>query len=300
MNILLSIVAQIAHSGAILVAAPVLTGLVVTLSDRLSGRTPSPILRPWREVASLFGQQAVRTEGTSTLTHIAPLLSAIAAALLVSLIPSFMRGMVSAPLADAIAIAALFAFSRILAILAAIDAGTGEGAVAAAMGVRLSMAAEPALLLGIFTLALLAGSSNLDAILTARQSGLLPTTAATGLAIAALALLGWADRQRPPLDTIFSGGDLALLRIAEQWRLLAWCDLIGALALPFGLASANAGLLSWGTGLLTWSIRLLLAVVVLAATRSGGAGERVRPILALALALCGVATVLALIGGDPS
>lgn len=300
MNVLLSIVTQLLHMAVVVVCAPLLTGMVGTLGERLAGREPPPVLRPWREVLHLFRKQPIRAEGASVVSSLTPLLSVIVAASIAFLIPSFALGMVSAPLADMLTLAALFALGRILLVLAAMDSGTGTGGVAAAETTNLAMVAEPALLLGVFGLALLAGGSNLDTVLATRLEGLLPPNPAAWLAIAALALLGWADREGPPIDAAFSATDLALLRIADQFRLLAWCDLIGALALPFGVAAADAGPLSWGIGLLAWVGRLLLAAAILAVARATGASFRVRTILALALALCGMAAVLGLTGGDPT
>jgi formate hydrogenlyase subunit 4 len=300
MTILLSIVTQLLHMAVVMCAAPLLTGVVAALTDRLAGRAPPPVARPWRQVVHLFRKQTIRIEGASPVTRLAPLLSVAVAALNLVLIPSFALGMVSAPLSDMLTIVALFAFGRVVPILAAMDAGTGVGGVAATEAASLAIVAKPALLLAAFALALQAGGGNLDTVLVARMDGLLPPNPAAALAIAALALVGWADREGPSMDASFSGADLALLRIAEQLRLLAWCDLIGALALPFGMAAADAGPVSWGTGLLAWAGRLLLAALVLAAVRAAGKFGPTRTVLVLALALCGIAVVLGLSGGDPT
>ena len=297
MSVLLAILAQCLHVGAVLFAAPVLTGLVGTLSSRLEGRESQPILRPWHDLMRLFRKQPVRAEGASALTHAVPLLSVVVSVVCVVLIPSFTLGMVSAPLADLLTIAALLILLRILQVLVVMDAGTGEGAVAAAETTRLAMAAEPALLLAVFVLALEAGGGNLDLILAVRTEGAMLPGPVVGLAIAALALLGWAEATRPSMDSVFSARDLALARFAEQLRLVAWCDLIGALALPFGMAAADAGPVAWGIGLLAWAARLLLAALAMSAVRAVGASYRVPAMVVLALALCGVATVLALAGG---
>ncbi len=297
MSILLSLVTQVAHIVLMLLAAPLLAGLVGVLSDRLAGREGPPIVQPWRDLSRLFRKHTVRAENASCVTRLAPKLSVVVAAVGVFLIPSFALGMVSAPLADLLSLAMLFALGRIVLVLAAMDAGTGEGGVAAAETSRLAIAAEPALLLAVFTLALLAGGGNLDQIIGARLEGLLLPGPASALAVAALALLGWTEAVRPGMDTAFSARDLALLQIAEQLRLLAWCDLIGALALPFGMAAAGIGSAAWGIGLLAWVGRLLLAALVLAGVRVFAPALRVPAVVVFALLLCGIAVVLGLVGG---
>ena len=297
MSVLLSILAQCLHMAAVVAVAPLLAGSIGALSDRLGGREGPPMPRPWHDLTRLFRKEPLRAEGASAATRAMPLLSVILAALCVFLVPSFTLGMVSAPLADFLTIAALFMLGRVLSVLVAMDAGTGEGGAVAAGTTRLAMAAEPALLLAVLVLALHAGSGNLDAILAVRLDA--APGPAPGLAIAALALLGWAEATRPSMQSVFSGRDLALVRFADRLRLLAWCDLIGALALPFGMAAADTGPFAWGIGMLAWVSRLLLAAAILAAARVAGGADKVPAMLVLALALCGVATVLGLASAGP-
>ncbi len=297
MTISLSILAQLLHMAAVLIAAPLLTGL----ADRLAVRRAAPdVLLPWHAVLRLLRKQPMRVIGTSVIARLAPALAVIFATLTVFLVPSFCAGMVSAPAADLLTIAGLFVLGRVVLVLAAMDMGTGSGAVAATEIARLGLAAEPVLLLTALSIGLASGTGNLDAILAMRAEALVPGTPSIMLALAALALLGWSDAQTPKIEAFFGGPDLALLRIAGQIRLLAWCDLVGALALPFGMATVAGGFAGWGLGLLAWIGRTLLAALLLAAVRNIGATARVRTVLALAAALCGIAAVLAFAGGDPT
>jgi formate hydrogenlyase subunit 4 len=297
MSIVLSIVAQLLHIGLVLLAAPLLAGALAVGPAMLAGRSPPPFAQPWRDLVRLFRKQAVRAENGSVVGNMAPLLSVALAALGVSLVPSFALGMASAPLADLLSLAALFALGRVVGVLAAMDAGSGEGGLAAAESGRLAMLVEPALWLAVFALALLAGGGTLDRILAARLEGTLLPGAAAALAIAGLALLTWAACAGSPMDEAYSGRDLALLRIADGLRLLAWCDLIGALALPIGMASAESGPLVWTIGLLAWTGRLALTAAVLSVVRILAAKHRLPAAVGLALMLCAVAAVLALTGG---
>lgn len=297
MSIVLSMFAQVLHLLLVLLAAPALAGLIGVLSRFLAGREGPPIQQPWRDLTRLFRKETVRAENASAVTRFAPLASVVLAALGLSLIPSFALGMVSAPLADVLSLAALFVLGRVVLVLAALDAGTGEGGVAATATTRLAMTAEPALLVAVFALALLAGGGDLDRIVAARMEGLLLPGSAGALAIAGLALLGWAESVRPSMEAAFSGRDLALVRVAEQLRLVAWCDLIGALALPFGMAAVEAGPMAWGIGLLAWAGRILLAALLLAGVRVFAPAHLAPAGGVLALAFCGVAAVLAMAGG---
>ena len=297
MNTMVSVVAQILHMLLVLLAAPLLTGLIDVLSRFLAGRQGPTIQQPWRDLIRLFRKGPVRAENASAVARFAPLASVVLAVVVVSLIPSFALGTVSAPLADVLSLAALFALGRVVMVLAAMDAGTGEDGVAATLTARLAIAAEPALLLAAFALALQAGGGDLDHIVAARMDGLLVPASAGALAIAAVALLGWAEAVRPSLDGAYSASDLALVRVAAQLRLVAWCDLIGALVLPFGMAAAGAGPLAWGLGLLAWAGRMGLAALVLAGLRVVAPPQWAPAGIVLALAFGGVSAVLAVAGG---
>ena len=292
MSIVLSIVAQLLHLGLVLLAAPLLGGVLAIGPALLAGRAAPAFVQPWRDLVRLFRKQAIRSEAASIVAHLAPLVLATLAALSVCLVPSFAVGMVSAPLTDLMSLGALFVLARTVRWLAAIDAGSGEGGVAAATVGGFAVVAEPALWLAVFALSLLAGGGTLDRIVAARLDGTLMPGGGAALAIAGLAVLAWADSAASPIEGAYSGRDLALLRIADALRLLAWCDLIGAMALPLGMASAEAGPLAWIVGLCAWAGRLLLTALVLTAVRGLGLEHRMPAAAGLALLLGGIAAVL--------
>jgi formate hydrogenlyase subunit 4 len=132
---------------------------------------------------------------------------------------------------------------------------------------------EPALLLVVFVLALLAGSSNLDVIAAMKQESGTDWRASVTLALAAMLLVAFADagwgrgsRTMPAMrGTLeFSGRDLALIEGADALRLLLWINLIGAMFLPFGMAPSGAGPVAWLPGLACWFARLLVFALALA------------------------------------
>jgi formate hydrogenlyase subunit 4 len=300
MSVLAAILTQIVHIAAVLCAAPVLAGLTEAAAALRAGRAPPPLLAPLARMKRMLRKQAIAVEGTTALIRMAPVLSVLLAAIPAFLIPSFATGMISAPWSDTLTVAALFVLGRLLVVLVAMDSGTGAGGLAATRAAGLAVFSEPAWLLAAFVLSLLAGGHTLDAVLAARTDGLLPAGPAAGLAIAALALIGWSERREPSSDALFSGADRALLQLAASLRLLALCDLIGALALPFGMAASVDGPLAWAIGLFAWAGRLLLAAVLLAVLDTTAAPRRAWTIVVLALLLCGTAVALGLAGGDPA
>ena len=77
--------------------------------------------------------------------------------------------MTLAPFADLLVIAGLLAVARCSIALAGMDAGTALGGMGASRTMAVACLSEPALVLAIFALGLLAGSSNLDVIAAMQQ-----------------------------------------------------------------------------------------------------------------------------------
>jgi formate hydrogenlyase subunit 4 len=279
-NFVVAFAVQVLHVALMLAATPTLIGVIARVQARLVGRAGPPLLQPWRDLARLLRKHPVVAESASAVFAVAPLLSAAAVAIAALLVPSFALGMAFAPFADLLVIAGLLALARCSIAIAGMDAGTaleGMGANRAMMIVGLS---EPALLLVIFALALLAGSSNLDLVATMQlESGTDWRTSVT-LALVATVLLAIADgtnepaarselaMQREAAMLDFSGSDLALIDATEALRLVVWFNLIGAVFLPFGIAPAGAGLTALSLGFVFWLVKLLLLAGALAALRT--------------------------------
>jgi formate hydrogenlyase subunit 4 len=56
--------------------------------------------------------------------------------------------------------------------------------------------------------------------------------------------------------------------MSEAVRLLLWFNLIGAMFLPFGLASAGSSPVAWVGGVATWMAKTVLFAVALAVART--------------------------------
>jgi formate hydrogenlyase subunit 4 len=270
MSILPAIAAQILHLALMLAAAPTVGGLLNWLTARLAGYRGPPILLPWTEMSKLLRKQAGVAESASSVFRVAPAAGFGLMLTVAALVPSFTLGMAFAPLADLVAIAGLLAAGRIVLVLAALDTGTAPAGLAAGQVITRATMVEPALLLVVFTLALLAGSSNLDLVVGLQVSGMLQPNAASALAAAALAGLAFADSAEPPgrIEAEFSGPNLALVQATAALRLVVWLDLISALFLPLGMAQSDGTPVGWLIGLGSWAIRLLGFTIVLAVLQS--------------------------------
>lgn len=286
-----ALLAQALHLALILAAAPVLTGLVRWLKARMMGRRgPSP-LQPLRDLAKLLRKRPLLAENASPVSRAMPYVAAGAVVAAAALVPSFARGMALAPLADLLLVAGLLALGRVAMALAGMDAGTPFGGLGAAREMSFAALAEPALVVAALSLAILAGTTNLDGIAAAFRDGGLGLRVSLGFALAALLAVALAENARIPVDNPAthleltmvheamileaSGRHLALWDYAAMLRLALWLSLLAAVFLPFGQAPAGAAPHLWALGLLAWVAKMAGLALALAAFESAIAKMRV-------------------------
>ena len=286
-----ALLAQIIHVALLLAAAPVLLGFIRWLKARLLGRIGPPVLQPLRDLLRLLRKQPVLAFNASFLFRAAPALGFAATLAAAAMVPSFALGMTTAPISDLLAIAGLLALGRCILALAAMDVGTAFGGIGASREMMFAVFAEPGLILVIFTLALLAGTTNLDAVAGLLREGTQGLRVSLGLTLAATMVIAIAENGRIPVDNPathleltmvheamvleYSGRDLALIEATAALKLLLWLTLIAAIFCPFGMAAPQAGLLAWPLGLLTWTAKMGAMAAGLACFETGIAKMRV-------------------------
>jgi len=250
----------------------------------------------------------VLAENASWISRAAPYLGAGAALAALALIPSFARGMAFAPLGDLILIAGLLALGRVALALAGLDVGTAFGGLGAAREMSFAALAEPALLLAVLILSMLAGSTGLETIAATFQDGGVGLRVSLALALIALLAVAVAENARIPVDNPAthleltmvheamileaSGRHLALWEAASALRLTLWLALIAAVFFPFGTAPAGFAPLGWVLGILLWVAKMALLCLALAAFESAIAKMRVFRVPEF----LGVAVLLGLLG----
>jgi hypothetical protein len=142
----------------------------------------------------------VLADNASWLFRVTPYLIFAATWVAAALVPTFATGLTFSWTADLIAIIALLASARFFLALAGMDVGTSFGGIGSSREVMIASLAEPAMLLIIFTLALVAGSTQLSTIaafMAVAGSGL---RVSLGLALIALIMVAIAENARIPVD----------------------------------------------------------------------------------------------------
>ena len=162
MAVILDLAVQGAQMLLVLLLAPLLTGFVRKVKARLLRRQGPPLLQPYRDLVRLMRKEVVLAENASWLFRVIPYLVFAATWVAASLVPTFRSGLLFSWSADLIAIIALLGSARFFLALAGLDVGTSFGGIGSSREVMIASLAEPAMLMIVFTLALIAGSTQLS------------------------------------------------------------------------------------------------------------------------------------------
>ncbi|ENN86805.1 Formate hydrogenlyase subunit 4 [Rhizobium freirei PRF 81] len=282
---------QALQMALVVLLAPLLTGLVRMFKARMLRRRGPSLVQPYRDLIRLLRKEAVIAENASWLFRTAPYLIFAATWVAAALIPTFATGLVFSWTADLIAIIALLGSARFFLSLAGMDVGTSFGGIGSSREMMIATLAEPSMLLIIFTLALVAGSTQLSTIaafMTSPQVGLRVSLA---IALFALIMVAIAENARIPVDNPathleltmvheamvleYSGRHLAMIELAASLKLLLYISLIACLFIPWKLVAFGAGPLAYLTGLLAYLVKLAAGGALLALFETATAKMRV-------------------------
>ena len=161
MVLIVALATQGAQMFLVLLIAPLLTGLVRRAKARLLRRKGPPLLQPYRDLARLMRKEVVLADSASWLFRVTPYLIFAAIWVAAALVPTFEAGLLFSWSADLIAIIALLGSARFFQALAGLDVGTSFGGIGSSREVMIASLAEPAMIMIVFTLALIAGSTQL-------------------------------------------------------------------------------------------------------------------------------------------
>jgi formate hydrogenlyase subunit 4 len=275
----------------VLLLAPLLTGFIRWVKARLLRRRGPPILQPYRDLLRLIRKEAVLAEGASWLFRAAPYLIFAATWVAAAVVPTFATGLMFSWSADLIAIIALLASARFFLALAGMDIGTSFGGIGSSREVMIATLAEPAMLAIVFTLALIAGSTQLSTMADFMLSSAVGLRVSLGLALIALFIVAIAENARIPVDNPathleltmvheamvleYSARHLAMIELAAMLKLLLYTSIIACIFLPWGLAADGTGPLAYLIGIGAYILKLAAGGVLLAVFETSTAKMRV-------------------------
>ncbi|MFZ0425564.1 MAG: NADH-quinone oxidoreductase subunit H [Xanthobacteraceae bacterium] len=317
MNGLLDLAVQGAQMLLVLALAPLLTGFVRKVKARLLRRRGPSLLQPYRDLARLMGKEVVLADSASWLFRVIPYLIFAATWVAAALVPTFRTGLLFSWSADLIAIIALLGSARFFLALAGMDVGTSFGGIGSSREVMIASLAEPAMIMIVFTLALIAGSTQLSSIAEFMLSPAVGLRVSLGLALVGLIIVAVAENGRIPVDNPathleltmvheamileYSGRHLALIELASSIKLILYVSLIACLFAPWGLAPSGAGAVALATGVSGYIAKLAVGGFLLAVFETSIAKMRVfrvPELLGAALMLGLLGTLLRFVSGS--
>lgn len=239
-----------------LALAPLLTGWVNQCRAWMQNRSAPGLLLPYRTLHKLFVKDSVVAHHASPLFRAAPYVVFGCVTLACGIIPTLSTDLPLSPAADAIALVGLFALARVFISLAAMDVGTSFGTLGARREMLIGFLAEPALLMVLFTAALISQSTSLTTIVQALGRGEVAIHPSLAFAGVAFVMVSLAENARVPVDNPathleltmihealileYSGRHLALMEWAASLKLFAYSCIGLALFFPWGVAHADA------------------------------------------------------------
>ncbi len=294
----------------LLLLAPLLSGLIRNWKAKLQNRRGPRIWQPYFDLVKFLRKDMVISEHASWVFSFAPhvvFLTALGAGLMVPMV------MAHAPMGwfgGVLALVGLLALGRFFLALGGLDPASAFGGMGSSREMTLSAIAEPAMMLAIFTLAILARSTNLSEIVLASQgSGWLHLDPVRMLAFAAMFIVLLAETGRIPVDNPathleltmiheamlleYSGRHLALMEWGASIKQLVLMTLLANIFFPVGLA-AEATPAAIGLGVLWLGGKLLVlagAVVLVETTNAKLRLFRVPDLLGTAFTLATLALV---------
>src|ERR1700752_5371549 len=124
--------------------------------------------------------------------------------------------------------------------------------------------AEPAMIMVVFTLALIAGSTQLSTVAVFMASGDVGLRVSLGMALVALIMVALAENARIPVDNPathleltmvheamvleYSGRHMAMIEFGAFLKLLLYISLIACVFSPWQIALYGSGALSYAVG----------------------------------------------------
>jgi len=291
------------QAAAMLALAPLLRGLIKKMKAALQMRQGPPLLQVYYDLAKLLRKEAVRSATSSWLYIAGPRMYFATAVVATTLVPVWIA---AAPLEAAggvLAFVGILALGRFFLATAALDTGSPFGGMGASREMTIAALAEPALMLGLFTAALSAGSLNLGALVRGLLDRGVAFHPSDVLALAGLFIVVIAETGRVPVDNPathleltmiheamvleYAGADLALVEWASALKELLYLTLLADLFAPIGIATSASPVLLLQSALI-WAAKmfvLALAVTLVESTNAKLRLFRVPDLMAVSLGL---------------
>ena len=291
MAVISAFLAQLVQMSVILVLSPLLTGLVRKVKARLQRRRGPSLLQPYRDLRRLIGKEAVVADNASWLSHVVPYFVFAATWVAAALVPTFAANLMFSWSGDLIAIIALLGSARFGLALAGMDVGSSFGGIGSSREMMIASLAEPAMLMLVFAVALIVGSTQLSTIAETMLNGHVGLRVSLAMALIALVIVALAENGRIPVDNPathleltmvheamvleYSGRHLAMIELAAALKLSLYIAMIVCVFLPIGMADGPDYPVPDAIGGAVWLVKMAACGIALGIAETSVAKMRV-------------------------
>jgi formate hydrogenlyase subunit 4 len=283
--------AQLVQMTVILLLSPLLTGLVRKVKARLQRRRGAGVLQPYQDLRRLLGKETVVAENASWLFRVVPYFVFATTWVAAALVPTFAANLMFSWSGDLIAITALLGSARFALALAGMDIGTSFGGIGSSREMMIASLAEPAMLMLVFSIALIVGSTQLSTIAETMLTGHVGLRVSLAMALIALIIVALAENGRVPVDNPathleltmvheamvleYSGRHLAMIELAAALKLTLYMAMIACVFLPVGMANGPADPIPDAIGGMAWLVKMGAGGIALGIAETSVAKMRV-------------------------
>ncbi|MCR4458509.1 MULTISPECIES: respiratory chain complex I subunit 1 family protein [Enterobacteriaceae] len=256
--------------------APLLAGISRVARARLHNRRGPGVLQEYRDLIKLLGRQSVAPADASWVFRLMPFVMIGVMLTIATALPVVTVASPLPALGDLITLIYLFAIARFFFAIAGLDTGSPFTGLGASREAMLGVLVEPILLLGLWVVALVAGSTHISTMTATLWSWPVERSVPLLLALCACAFATFIEMGKLPFDlaeaeqelqegplTEYSGCGFALLKWGISLKQLVVLQLFVGLFLPWGqmVAFSAGGLL---LALVVAVVKLVLGVLVIA------------------------------------
>ncbi len=265
-----------------------------------------PLLQPYYDLAKLLRKGAVYSRTTTWVFRFGPVVTLAGLIAVVGLVPlGGIKALAAFP-GDLILFAYIMGLGRFFTVLAALDTGSAFEGMGASREVQFSALSEPALLLGLGTLAAQAHSVSLTDLYSVVHISALSGSVGPAMVLVAVALfiVALAENARIPMDdpnthleltmihevmVLDHGGvDLAFIQYGSSLKMWVLASLVTGLILP-----VRTGQPGWDLALgMAGQFAVAIGVGIVESTMARLRLVRVPQLLAAASILATVALIL--------
>ena len=282
-QIFIDIILSILQVLFLLAIAPLVTGIIKKLKAHLQSRRGPSVFQSYRDIAKYFHKDSVVSRDTSWIFSVTPYISLAAVLIAGLLVPVFISRTLGFA-GDLIVVVYLLGTVRFFTALAALDAGSAFGGMGSSREMMVSSIVEPTMLLSIFAMGLITGTTSLGSIASVLSvSGIDLVRPALFLASAAFLISTLAENARVPVDNPathleltmihegmileYSGKKLGLMSLSSMTRLVLYFTILSNVFFPWGIAN-DLSALSIGLGLVAILVKVLFLALVVAVIES--------------------------------